>query len=86
MRALYALLPDQQGDDPQTWASIAKAHDLLGYAPKTPLRIGLERFASWLTAVRAAPVGGGKADFFGQGVIPARIVPPTSLSSARSVP
>jgi UDP-glucuronate 4-epimerase len=73
--ALLALLPDQPGDVPQTWASVAKARDLLGYEPKTPLRAGLERFASWLAALRAAPVGGGKAEFFGRGVIPARVVP-----------
>jgi UDP-glucuronate 4-epimerase len=74
--ALRTLLPDQPGDVPQTWASIGKARDLLGYQPRTPLHVGLERFASWLAALRAAPVGGGKADFFGRGVIPARLVPP----------
>jgi UDP-glucuronate 4-epimerase len=73
--ALITQLPDQPGDVPQTWANVAKAHALLGYQPKTPLRVGLERFASWLAALRAAPVGGGKADFFGRGVIPARVLP-----------
>jgi UDP-glucuronate 4-epimerase len=76
--ALLAPLPDQPGDVPQTWASVAKARHLLGYEPKTPLRAGLERFASWLAALRAAPVGGGKAEFFGRGVIPARVVPPVN--------
>jgi UDP-glucuronate 4-epimerase len=65
-------LPDQPGDVPQTWASVDKARSLLGYEPKTPLRIGLERFVSWLVALRAAPVGGGKADFIGRGMVPAR--------------
>ncbi len=76
--ASLALLPDQPGDVPQTWASVAKARDLLGYQPKTPLSVGLERFASWLAALRAAPVGGGKADFLGRGTIRARLVPPAS--------
>lgn len=49
-------LPDQLGDVPQTWASIEKAGTLLGYAPKTPLRVGLERFALWLLALQSAPV------------------------------
>lgn len=49
-------LPDQQGDVPQTWASIEKAGTLLGYAPRTPLGAGLERFASWLLAQESAPV------------------------------
>jgi UDP-glucuronate 4-epimerase len=70
------LLPDQPGDVPQTWASVGKARDLLGYEPKTPLRVGLERFASWLAAVRAAPVGGGKAEFLGRGRIPVRSATP----------
>jgi UDP-glucuronate 4-epimerase len=78
MPAALAHLPDQAGDVPQTWASVAKARALLGYQPKTPLRVGLERFASWLAALRAAPVGGGNADFIGRGVIPARMAPPTS--------
>jgi UDP-glucuronate 4-epimerase len=73
MPAVLTALPDQPGDVPQTWASVAKAHDLLGYEPKTPLRVGLERFASWLAALRAAPVGGGKAEFFGRSAIPARV-------------
>jgi UDP-glucuronate 4-epimerase len=69
-------LPNQPGDVPQTWADVAKARSLLGYEPKTPLRTGLERFASWLLAIRAAPVGGGKADFLGRGMVPARPAPP----------
>jgi hypothetical protein len=74
--ALLSLLPEQPGDVPQTWASVAKARQLLGYEPKTPLRVGLERFAAWLAALRAAPVGGGTANFLGRGMIPARSAPP----------
>jgi UDP-glucuronate 4-epimerase len=56
VRARIDRLPDQLGDVPQTWASIDKAGTLLGYAPGTPLRVGLERFASWLLAHKSAPV------------------------------
>jgi UDP-glucuronate 4-epimerase len=75
MPAALTMLPDQPGDMPQSWASVAKARDLLGYRPKTSLRSGLERFATWLAAVRSAPVGGGKAEFFGRGAIPAPTLP-----------
>jgi UDP-glucuronate 4-epimerase len=75
LRASLALLPDQPGDVPQTWASIAKARRLLGYEPMTALHVGLERFASWLAALRAAPVGGGKAEFFGRSALPPRPAP-----------
>jgi UDP-glucuronate 4-epimerase len=74
VRALLAPHPDQPGDVPQTWASIAKAHELLGYRPRTSLRAGIERFAAWLAAVRSAPVGGGTADFLGRGEIPTSVV------------
>lgn len=70
--AALAPLPDQPGDVPQTWATIDKARDLLGYEPVITLRGGLERFASWLAAIRSAPVGGGEVEFFGRGEIPAR--------------
>lgn len=48
-------LPDQPGDVPQTWADVDKARRLLGYAPATPLREGLERFAGWLQAPASLP-------------------------------
>ena len=43
-------LPEQPGDVPQTWASIGKARRLLGYAPRTKLRDGLDAFAAWMRA------------------------------------
>lgn len=43
-------LPDQPGDVPQTWADIAKAERLLGYAPATPLDDGLLAVVEWLAA------------------------------------
>lgn len=74
--ALLMPLPDQPGDVPQTWANVDKASSLLGYRPKTSLRAGLEQFAAWLAAFRSAPVGGGKAEFFGRDAIPARLFTP----------
>ncbi|HWV38914.1 MAG TPA: NAD-dependent epimerase/dehydratase family protein [Vulgatibacter sp.] len=40
--------PDQPGDVPQTWASMARATSLLGELPRTPFPEGLRRFAEWL--------------------------------------
>ena len=39
--------PLQPGDVPRTFADTAKARRLLGYAPDTPLEVGLARFAAW---------------------------------------
>lgn len=41
-------LPDQPGDVPMTFAEVTKAKKLLGYAPDTPLSVGLSRFIEWL--------------------------------------
>ena len=40
-------LPDQPGDVPITFADVAKAGRLLGYAPQVPIREGLRRFVEW---------------------------------------
>ena len=40
--------PEQPGDVPQTWASVDKAVALLGYEPKTPFSVGIDRFCAWL--------------------------------------
>jgi UDP-glucuronate 4-epimerase len=42
--------PEQPGDVPQTWASVHKAHALLGYQPSTPFNVGVARFVEWLNA------------------------------------
>jgi UDP-glucuronate 4-epimerase len=76
VRAALELLPDQPGDVAQCWGSIEKARRMLNYAPKTSLRAGLEQFGSWIAEVRAAPVGGGKADFLGRATL--QPPPPTS--------
>ncbi len=40
--------PDQPGDVPLTFASVEKARSLLGYAPDTPMDVGLRNFVDWL--------------------------------------
>jgi len=46
-RATIDWQPEQPGDVPETWASVNKARDLLGYEPRTPFREGIRRFAEW---------------------------------------
>jgi UDP-glucuronate 4-epimerase len=48
-RAQVERLPEQPGDVPQTWASIEKAHRLLGYSPTTSYTDGVRRFVEWFT-------------------------------------
>lgn len=52
-RATIDWQPDQPGDVPQTWASVAKARDLLGYEPRTPFTEGIQRFAEWFLRTMA---------------------------------
>lgn len=47
-KARINYLPDQPGDVPLTYADVSKAGRLLGYAPATPLRKGLERYVEWV--------------------------------------
>ncbi len=47
-RAIVKSLPPQPGDVPITWSDISKARRLLGYEPRVPLPIGIERFVAWL--------------------------------------
>jgi UDP-glucuronate 4-epimerase len=48
LKATLEHLPEQPGDVPQTWASIDKAHRLLGYQPSTSYGDGVVKFAEWL--------------------------------------
>lgn len=41
-------LPMQDGDVNKTYADISKAKNLLGYAPTTTFKEGLEKFCAWL--------------------------------------
>ncbi len=46
--AKLAFLPEQPGDMPITYADIARSRRVLGYAPQTPIREGIRKFAQWL--------------------------------------
>jgi len=54
-KAILQRLPDQPGDVPITYADISKAQRLLGYAPETPFRKGIDAFTAWYRTV----YGGG---------------------------
>ena len=43
-------LPEQPGDVPMTCADISKARRLLGYAPTTPIALGIPKFVEWYLA------------------------------------
>jgi UDP-glucuronate 4-epimerase len=49
-KATIHYLPDQAGDVPLTFADVSKARRLLGYAPGTQLKQGLEHYVKWVTA------------------------------------
>ncbi len=42
------FMPEQPGDVPQTFASVQKAKNLLGYEPSTQFGDGIDLFVSWL--------------------------------------
>jgi UDP-glucuronate 4-epimerase len=47
-KAVIRVLPDQPGDVPKTYADVDKARRLLGYEPRTPVALGLQKYADWL--------------------------------------
>lgn len=47
VEAKIEMLPEQPGDVPITFADVAKAGRLLGYAPKVPIREGLAHYVAW---------------------------------------
>ena len=48
VKAVLERKPEQPGDVPQTWADVAKAGRLFGYAPATAFGDGLACFYAWL--------------------------------------
>ncbi|MBP6574067.1 MAG: NAD-dependent epimerase/dehydratase family protein [Flavobacteriales bacterium] len=52
-KALIDLQPEQPGDVPQTFADTGKSMRDLGFAPSTPLAVGLKRFHEWMLAGEA---------------------------------
>lgn len=51
--AVIERRPEQPGDMPATWADIAKARRLLGYAPQTKIADGLPKFVEWFRTTLA---------------------------------
>jgi UDP-glucuronate 4-epimerase len=51
-RAILEYAAEQPGDVPQTFASISKARDLLGYDPKTGFEEGISKFVDWFRDTR----------------------------------
>jgi UDP-glucuronate 4-epimerase len=47
-RAELDVQPEQKGDMPLTSADVSHAAAALGYAPSTPMRQGLAKFADWI--------------------------------------
>ena len=48
VRAILDHQPAQPGDVPLTSADVTHANAILGYAPRTPIRAGLKKFADWI--------------------------------------
>ena len=47
LEAEKTMLPMQPGDVPDTWADTKALADDVGYAPDTPIEIGVRRFVEW---------------------------------------
>ncbi len=47
-QAIIDRRPDQPGDVPRTFADVSRAEAELGYAPTTPVAVGIPKFVSWL--------------------------------------
>lgn len=72
-------LPMQPGDVLRSCADVTKAHQLLGYTPRTHVEEGIPRFVEWLRATegdRLVPRADGRADE----TAPIPIAPPTPIS------
>ncbi len=56
-KAQIELAPMQPGDVPATYASTEKLRAEIGYAPATPVEVGVERFVAWYREHYAARSG-----------------------------
>ena len=59
-KARINFLPERPGDVPLTYADISKARRLLGYAPSTPLSLGIPRFVDWYLAANRREEAAGR--------------------------
>ncbi|MDL2210440.1 NAD-dependent epimerase [Desulfovibrio sp. OttesenSCG-928-O18] len=46
-KAVREYLPMQMGDVVATYADITALHDVVGFAPETPIAVGVPRFVAW---------------------------------------
>jgi len=53
-QAVLEMLPMQPGDVAETFADISAIHSDLGFAPTTPIEVGIPRFVDWFTSHDAA--------------------------------
>ncbi len=51
-KADIELTDNQPGDVPRTFADITKAHQLLNYAPQTPIGVGIKKYVEWFKATQ----------------------------------
>ena len=54
MKAQIEVVGDQPGDVPRTFADVTKAHELLGYSPKTPIADGIKKYVEWFKNIDCA--------------------------------
>jgi UDP-glucuronate 4-epimerase len=54
-KATKNMLPLQVGDVPATWADIDEFSRDVGYAPTTPVEVGIERFVRWYREYYGTP-------------------------------
>jgi UDP-glucuronate 4-epimerase len=59
-KAVLQFLPMQDGDVTATYADVHRLEQLVGFAPTTPLRVGIERFVDWYRGYHE-PVSGPSA-------------------------
>jgi UDP-glucuronate 4-epimerase len=52
VKAKLRFLPEQAGDMKITYADISRARRILGYAPKRPVKEGIQLFADWFMSNR----------------------------------
>jgi UDP-glucuronate 4-epimerase len=53
VRAVSHLMPAQPGDVEATFADITAARERLGWEPRVPFSVGIDRFSDWLRANRS---------------------------------
>lgn len=46
-KAVMNLMPIQPGDVPASWADVTPLKEATGFAPQTPIDVGVNRFVSW---------------------------------------